>query len=46
MGIYRIHDSDITGKPAIDIDRLARGAQVLAGIVAVCATLVALRRHG
>ncbi|MGD9750929.1 MAG: spore germination protein GerW family protein [Acidimicrobiia bacterium] len=45
IGVYRIQDGDVTWKPAIDIERLARGTQVLAGIVAVCATLVALRRR-
>ncbi|MDH4148360.1 MAG: sporulation protein [Acidimicrobiia bacterium] len=43
VGVYRIKDGDLTWKPAVDIDRLARGAQVLAGIATVCATLVALR---
>ena len=45
VGVYRISDGDVTWKPAIDVDRLARGTQVLAGIVTVCATLVVLRRQ-
>jgi hypothetical protein len=34
----------VAWKPAIDATRLAKGGQVLAGIVVVCATLVLLRR--
>lgn len=32
-------------KPAIDVNRLARGGQVLGGIALVCATLVVLTRR-
>ncbi|MGF1598405.1 MAG: spore germination protein GerW family protein [Acidimicrobiales bacterium] len=45
VGVYRIQDGDVTWKPTIDVDRIARGTQILAGIVTVCATLVLLRRH-
>ncbi len=44
VGIYRIRNGGVTWKPTIDITRLARGCQVLAGIIAVCAALVAMRR--
>jgi uncharacterized spore protein YtfJ len=44
VGVYLIQDGNVTWKPTVDIDRLARGTQVLAGIAAVCATLVLLRR--
>jgi uncharacterized spore protein YtfJ len=44
VGIYRIRDGEITWKPTIDITRLARGCQVVTGIIAVCFALVAMRR--
>ena len=44
VGIYKIHDGEVDWKPAIDITRLARSGQVLAGIITVCITLVAMRR--
>ena len=45
VGLYRIQGGNVAWKPTIDIDRLARGTQVLAGIATVCATLVLLRRR-
>jgi uncharacterized spore protein YtfJ len=45
VGIYEIRDGKVSWKPAIDADRLARGAQVLAAITSVCVTLVLLRRR-
>lgn len=44
VGIYEIRDGHVTWKPTIDADRLARGGQILAGIVAVCLTVIATRR--
>ena len=44
VGVYRVHDGEVEWKPIVDVARLAHGGQVLAGIVAVCLTLVALRR--
>ncbi len=45
VGVYEIKNGNVSWKPAIDADRLARGTQVLAAIVSVCVTLVRLRRH-
>jgi uncharacterized spore protein YtfJ len=45
VGVYEIRDGKVNWKPAIDVTRLARGCQVLAGIVAVCIALVAMRRQ-
>jgi hypothetical protein len=42
--VYVFDDGTVEWKATIDVTRLARGGQVLAGIVAVCLTLVALRR--
>jgi uncharacterized spore protein YtfJ len=44
VGVYKIHDGEVVWLPAVDVTQLVRGGQVLAGIVAVCITLVALRR--
>ena len=43
-GVYEVRGSNVVWKPAIDVTRLARGGQVLGGIVVVCATLVLRRR--
>ncbi len=45
VGVYEIRDGTLTWKPTIDVDRLAHGAQVLAGIISVCVSLVVLRRR-
>lgn len=41
VGVYEIRDGVVRWRPSVDADRLARRAQVLAGIVVVCASLVA-----
>ena len=46
LGVYQVRDGEVVWKPAVDVSRLARGGQVLAGIIAVCVTLVLLRRSG
>ena len=48
VGVYEVRGGDVTWKPAMDATQLARGGQVLAGIISVCVTLVMLarsRRH-
>jgi uncharacterized spore protein YtfJ len=44
VGVYTIQNGEIAWKPTIDVTRLARGCQVLAGIIAVCAALASIRR--
>lgn len=44
LGVFEVHDGELAWKPAVDVDRVIRGGQVLAGIIAVCLTLVVLRR--
>jgi uncharacterized spore protein YtfJ len=44
VGVYEVHDGEVTWKPAVDVTRLARSGQVLAGIALICLTLVLLRR--
>jgi uncharacterized spore protein YtfJ len=45
VGVYAVHDGQVEWRPAIDVSRLARGGQMLGGLVAVCITLIALRRR-
>jgi uncharacterized spore protein YtfJ len=45
LGVYEVRDGAVNWKPAIDASRLAKGGQVLMGIIAVCTTLVLLRRR-
>lgn len=44
IGVYEVRGDHLEWKPLIDVTRLARGGQVLAGIVAVCMTLVMIAR--
>lgn len=44
IGVYEVRGDQVEWKPSIDINRLARGGQILVGIVAVCTTLVLLAR--
>ena len=44
IGVYQVRDGEITWKPAVDSTQIAKGGQVLAGIIAICVTLVLLRR--
>jgi uncharacterized spore protein YtfJ len=45
VGVYEVRDGTAVWKPAVDVNRLAKGGQVLAGIIAVCVTLVLLGRR-
>ena len=44
VGVYQVRDGEVVWKPAVDVTRLAKGGQVLAGVLAVCVTLLLLRR--
>ena len=44
-GVYEVRDGSIDWKTSVDVNRLVRGGQVLAGIIAVCLTIVLARRH-
>jgi uncharacterized spore protein YtfJ len=44
VGVYQVRDGEVVWKPAVDVTRLAKGCQVLAGLLAVCVTLILLRR--
>lgn len=43
LGVYELRDGQLTWRPAIDVDRLVRGFQLLAGVLAVCVTVVRVR---
>jgi uncharacterized spore protein YtfJ len=45
VGVYEVRDGKAEWKPAVDVNRIAKGGQVLAGIISVCITLVMLRRN-
>ena len=45
VGVYMVRDGEVVWKPAIDVTRLAKGGQVLAALLAVCATLIAVARR-
>jgi len=44
VGVYEVRGNNVVWKPAVDVNRLARGGQILGGVIAVCATLVLLRK--
>jgi limonene-1,2-epoxide hydrolase len=39
IGVYEVRDGAIVWRPTVDVNRLLKGGQVLAGIIAVCITL-------
>lgn len=43
LGVYELRDGQLSWKPAVDVDRLIRGFQILAGVLAVCVTIFRLR---
>ena len=45
IGVYEVHEDSVVWKPTVDVNRLLKGGQVLAGIIAVCTTLVLLSRR-
>ena len=45
VGVYEIREGDLRWKPAVDVNRVVRGGQVLAGIMSVCLALVLIARR-
>lgn len=45
VGVYEVRAGEVAWRPAVDVNRAIRGGQVLVGIIAVCLTLVRLRRQ-
>lgn len=45
VGVYVVDADGVEWKPAVDVGRLAKGGQLLAALVTVCVTAVALRRR-
>jgi uncharacterized spore protein YtfJ len=46
VGVYEVRGDAVEWKPAVDVNRLAKGGQALAGIAVVCLTLLLLKRRG
>jgi uncharacterized spore protein YtfJ len=46
VGVYEVRDGQVNWRPAVDVNRVIRGGQLLAGLIALCVTLVRLRRGG
>lgn len=44
VGVYQVRDGAVEWKPAVDVTQITKGAQVLAGIIAVCIAVVVWRR--
>lgn len=44
VGVYEVRDGEVVWKPAVDVSRIAERGQVLAGIIAVCVTILLWRR--
>lgn len=44
VGIYEVRDGTVEWKPAVDVNRIVRGGQVLAGVIAVCVTILLRKR--
>ena len=45
VGVYEIRGGELAWKPAVDVNRIVHGGQVLAGIMSVCAALVLIARR-
>ena len=44
VGVYEIRDGNVLWKPVVDVNRVVAGGQIVASIVAVCVSLVLIRR--
>jgi uncharacterized spore protein YtfJ len=45
VGVYRIRDGEVDWRPTVDVNQVIRGSQILAGVAAVCLTVLMLRRR-
>jgi uncharacterized spore protein YtfJ len=45
VGVFEIRNGQLCWKPAVDVNRIIRGSQVLAGVISVCVSLVFIRRQ-
>lgn len=44
IGVYEVRDGQLEWKPSVDVNRIARGGQALAGLLVVCVTIIAALR--
>ena len=45
VGVYQVRDGVVEWKPSVDVNRLARGGQILAGVLALCVPVILWRRR-
>lgn len=45
VGVYIVKNGEVEWKPTIDVNRLAKGGQVLSAIIAICITLIVITRR-
>ena len=45
LGVYEIRNGNVTWNPALDVNRIVKGAEVLTAILAVCVSLVEISRR-
>ena len=45
LGVYEVRNGEVRWRPSFDVNRMVRGSQVLAGIIAVCTVLIVRRRE-
>lgn len=45
LGVYEVGDEGVTWRPAVDVQRIVRGGQVVVGLLVVCATVLIARRR-
>ena len=45
LGVYEVRDGTVEWKPAIDVNRIVRGGQALAGVIAICVAALLWNRR-
>ena len=45
IGVYEVRDGNVEWKPTVDVNAIARGGQVLAGLITVVVALLVWRRR-
>jgi uncharacterized spore protein YtfJ len=45
LGVYEVRDGQVEWRPAVDINRVIQGGQTLAGLLAICLTILLWSRR-
>jgi uncharacterized spore protein YtfJ len=45
LGVYEVRDGKVEWRPSVDVARLAQGGQLLAGLIAICVTILLWSRR-